>query len=51
MVYHGKHFFIGLTGEEFFVGWFPSWHSSFRWKSAEDGRTWIRPTFWVGGYK
>lgn len=51
MTYHGTHFFVGINGEEFFVGWWPKWHGRVQWKSAEDGRTWMWPYFWFGTYK
>ena len=50
MAYHGKHFFIALRGEDFTIGWYPWRRFDLRWKSAEDGRTWIWPTFGIYGY-
>lgn len=45
------NFFFAFTSEDFHMGWFPRWHMEFRWRSAEDGRTWIRPTLWFSNYR
>lgn len=44
MLISRKHFFIHPTYEDICFGWYPLYGFCLRWKSAEDGRTWMRPT-------
>jgi hypothetical protein len=48
---NSQHFFFNPMSEALTFGFFPLFGFSLRWKSAEDGITWIRPTFSVIKYR